>query len=565
MELKTENNMFTLFDDTVTFVFKCDIIPIKKGNLIKITMKGTIPVPETEVGDRIILPIDEGVVIDADGEYESADFNLDKFHSQFCGRDATLSMIIIERNKKYLLIALTDGTYSGYEVLKENNIYKVSINAKRETTVVYGIFDTLIEACKKYREIKNMKRITLNDKINDNPDIKKLKDGAIFWVWSDKAAEVMYSETNTDILPGIGDKILLVAEELHTMGIENAMFGFLFEADSYLSEVLYKKYGYMSTQYDNYNDVLNPALLQLIPNNRAKNCDYTKRRMKDYPDGIRISEDGNMVDAWAIKGFDGEYYAQKSLCPVVAAKRMKEEVPEILKEYPYYKGRFIDVFGCSLADCFSDGHPVTRTECVKVKDDAYGSLKNMGLIVGTEDGFEEIMNNLVYSEGIHTPVCFRYKDSGRKYMYMHNDEDSKFLEKQMLNPKYRIPLWQMVNHECIMTFPYWGISTAASKRVLTKKILFACLFGCPPLYSFTVGDFDKVKEDILKSYNIITDVCKKVVTLPMTEYKVLTDDYMIQKTVFGDKYEVVANFSEKEYLYNNQIIKPLDFIFEERQ
>ena len=49
----------------------------------------------------------------------------------------------------------------------------------------------------------------------------------------------------------------------------------------------------------------------------------------------------------------------------------------------------------------------------------------------------------------------------------------------------------------------------------------------------------------------------------MTDFKILRDDYKIQKSVFGDKYEIVVNFSEENYTYNNTLIPPNDLLFEE--
>ena len=50
----------------------------------------------------------------------------------------------------------------------------------------------------------------------------------------------------------------------------------------------------------------------------------------------------------------------------------------------------------------------------------------------------------------------------------------------------------------------------------------------------------------------------------MTDFEVVTDDYLVQRSVFGDKYEIVANFSEKVYYHGEKEVKPLDFIIEEK-
>ena len=469
-------------------------------------------------------------------------------------------MLIIERKNKYLLIALQTGVYSQYYVKKSGNLFVPEINCDKPTMMVYKIFDSLIEACKYYRNYQKTDFIPLNNKVAENSDITKLTQGGIFWIWNEHYDEVMYSDHDTNVSAEAGQDLINTASALYDAGIKNAMIGIFFEADSPYVEQLYKKFGYIATQYDNYNDVLNPALLEIIPNNRVKSCDYTRRRMKDYPDGIIVNDKGELAHAWALKGFDNEFHFQNKLCPLIAKQRMKEEVPQILNDFPYYKGRFIDVFATGLSTCCSQSHPITRDKALDVENDAFLFLKNSGLITGTEDGFEGVINNLVYSEGLHSPVYWRFKDCGRSHAHLHSSEQTWHLLKYMMNPKNRIPLWQLVHHEDMLSFPYWGDSVTASPHNTRKKVLFSCLYGCPPLYSFSVKDFPKLKNDIVGSYKAITSVMEKVATLPMTNFEILTEDYNIQQSVFGDKYEITVNFGDKDYNLNGVTIPANDYV-----
>lgn len=563
MNLLKDKNGFSLVSDEVCFNFMSSLFPEEHESLYKLEVSGNIPVPGIKAGDRLLLPVDEGIAITAEKEYSPGEFDFNCIEGSFCSRQGTMSMIIVERENKYLLISLDNGIDSKYKAKKQNGLYALEIVCNKQCCVTYGIFNSLVEACKCYRHMKKDEFITLSEKIRKNPEIKKLVGGGIFWVWNNNYDEVMYSQKDTDISPAVGRELLLIAEELHNNGVDKAMFGLFFNDDSPLSEKLYKNYGYICTQYDNYNDVLNPELLSIIPNNRAKNCDYTFRRMRDYPDGVQVKKDGSLTPAWELKGFDGKMHSQNTLCPLIANERMKEEIPEILKEFPFYKGRFVDVYGGGLSCCYSQQHPITREECLEVKNDAFKAVGDMGLIAGTEDGFEDIINNLVYTEGLHSPVYFRNLNSGRNHAHIYNKEQTEHIAKHMINPECRVPLWHLVYHECMLAFPYWGDSTEMAPEFISKKILFACLYGCPPLYSFFVKDFDQLKDDIISSYKRITNVHKHVAELPMTDFKILRDDYKIQKSVFGDKYEIVVNFSEENYTYNNTLIPPNDLLFEE--
>ena len=556
MDLNKIEHGFSLAHGAVCFDFVSEEMPKVSEETVKFDIVGNVPTPALEEGDRILIPMGEGIALTV-GE----DSPIENAFGDFCSKQGTMCMVIVERKGKYLLISLDNGIYSSYDTRPENGVYKLLIKNKEACGVSYAVFDSLKEACAFHRASHEV--ITLDEKLKANPEIENLKGGAIFWVWNDNYDEVMYSDYNTEVNPATGDALMEVADDLYKNGVDKALMGIFFEPDSNYVEPLYKKYGYISTQYDNYNDVLNPEMLSIIPNNRVRNCDYTARRMKDYPKGVQITPAGELAKAWALKGFDGVMHHQNTLCPVVAAERIKEEIPQILTKYPYYKARFIDVYGCRLGVCHSEVHPSTMANTLKVKRGAFEAMEKMGLITGTENGFDGIADHLTYSEGLHSPVNLQIPDSGRKHAHVMNDEQSEHTGRQMMRPDRRVPLWQLVYHDCVMTFPYWGDSTESAPKHTDRRVLFACLFGCPPLYSFSLKDYEALKPAILDSYKRIGAVHSKVATLKMTDYKVLSDDYMIQRSEFGGRYRVTVNFSDGDRIVEGKVIKGGDLLFEE--
>lgn len=524
---------------------------------------GSLPTPHVERGDRIWLPVDEGIALEADGVYEKGDLDFEEIAHPFCSREATMSLILIERGDAVLMIALEDGRYASYALKREAGIYQLSLHATAPTRVWYAVTQTAVQACKLYRRLKGRCPLTLKQKADRNPALKQLFGGAVFWIWNETYDEVMYADHNTTVEPATGDALLTVAAALKADGVDKALMGIFFHKDSPYAEPLYRDYGYLSTQYDNYNDVLNPALLDVIPCNRVAHCDYTARRLKDFPAGLARDAAGNPLSAWALRGFDGKMHDQNCLCPAIARDRMIEEVAQVLRDYPAYKGRFVDVYGTGLTLCHDPSHPVTAETCVEVKRQAFEGLNGLGLLVGTEDGMEDLIDTLAYSEGIHSPSYFRIANAGRRHANSYNSEEERHISRHMLNPACRVPMWHLVYHDCLLTFPYWGDSTDDSLAQVADKVLFACLFGCPPLYSFAAKEFPRLKEAIVSSYRRITEVHEKVATLPMTDYRVLTEDYSLQTTVFGDRYRVVANFSEEAQTFAGKTVPAKDFLFME--
>lgn len=558
--------MFDLKHGQVVFEFASTIGEKNEAGFFESVIKGAVPVPEMTAEDRILLPIDEGVALNADGEYQSGEGGIDmnNLFFRFCSRDGSLSMIVIERKKVFLMIALESGLHSDYSVRKENGLYRLSINNDEPCKVCYKVFDDLVSLCKAYKSFKNPRAITLKEKVQNTPHVKSLLGGGIFWVWSDNYDEVMYADHECYKDPQTGDALLEIAKELKAEGVDKALFSVFFDGDRKYTEALYKECGYITTQYDNYNDVLNPELLKMVPSNRIRNCKYAERRLKDYPQGLSMNPDGTYQKAWALKGYDGEMHPQNLLCPKVAMERMTKEIAEIIKEYPYFHGRFIDVYGVRVhSRCFNPDHPAeTVEECLQIKKQAFRNLTDMGLIVGTEDGFEDLVDELVYTEGLHSPICFRIRNSGRRHTNMFDEAEEKFVEKHMMDPQCRVPLWEMVYHENLLAFPYWGDSTDASISQINRKVLFACLFGAQPLYSFSLSNYEKLKPHILSSYREISKISRYTAAEPITDYEVLSDDYMVQRTVFGGRYSVTVNFSQETRTAGGKEIPAEGLLFE---
>lgn len=93
MNFVSTENGFRLERNGTSFTFSAKKIPTCCEDFVKLTVRGTIPVPKIISGDRILLPVDEGIALAAEGEYEFGNIS-----SDFCSRGGTMSMIIIECN-----------------------------------------------------------------------------------------------------------------------------------------------------------------------------------------------------------------------------------------------------------------------------------------------------------------------------------------------------------------------------------------------------------------------------------------------------------------------------------
>ena len=73
-----------------------------------------------------------------------------------------------------------------------------------------------------------------------------------------------------------------------------------------------------------------------------------------------------------------------------------------------------------------------------------------------------------------------------------------------------------------------------------------------------------LKEQIAASYHRATATARKVALLPMTGFDWLTEDRLVQRSVFGGKILVTANFSGTAYaLEDGEILPPGEWRMQE--
>ncbi len=348
--------------------------------------------------------------------------------------------------------------------------------------------------------------------------------------------------------------IIRIASEMKEAGIDRAIWGIFFNADIPTIEYLKNKAGYLVTKYDNYADVLSSDTARLIPAQRIEACDYTKRRMKNWPCDIRTGRDGSMSKAWALKGTDGMMYNQYKMCIGTVLRYFRDEVKEDIEKHNY-NARFIDVMGTGADECSNQAHPVSRMQSVSERLAVLGYLGDIGVIAGTEDGFEDILPAIAYNEGMMSPSVFRAVDSGRRKAVLYRGSDiPSSIPGFMLNPLYRVPLWELVYHDCVISYWYWGDSSNCCPELIKSRDLFNTLYGTPPLYSFKTSDWDRLKESIIASYKYSKAASARLGFAEMTSFEYLTFDKKVQKTEFCNGISVIANFGSEPFKINDNII-----------
>lgn len=423
------------------------------------------------------------------------------------------------------------------------------------------------EACAAYRrcreELGQVK--TLHEKGETIPQLDKLAGAPNFWVWNDNYEKLMYSAEFADIDAGNAAGIARVARELRGRGCENALFGIFFGQDRAAAAGIIRETGYLVAKYDNLEDELPASLAPLIPEPRIRQCDYTARLMKSDSDDIVLRADGKPAPTWALRGTDGDMHNQNRMCPSFAPDFTRDTVLP-LAGGEGFNAWFFDVMGGGVSECFAPEHPQDRRSCIASRREAFDELNRAGLVSGTEEGVECYLDRYCYCEGRMSPQEYRidFRESGRRKAHLYSAEEHEpQFDGFMLNEQYRVPLWELVYHDCSVGYWYWGDSTNCCAELMDRRDLFNILYGTPPLYSFHNADWPVLKPKILRSIERACPVAKRTMYERMTSFETLTPDRRVQRTGFSDGTVVTVNFSEQPFRdENGTILEPLGYRIE---
>lgn len=356
---------------------------------------------------------------------------------------------------------------------------------------------------------------TLRQKQKENPNVDRLIGAANIWNWDmDKVA--LCKE-----LRSLGFKKVLwsgggAAAELRTIG----------------------QMGYLPGVYDIYQDVWDP------------NNSLTWQLHEGWPEDLVLEPSGEWMKGWAHpdKQADGtvKWYQGGVICSSRGLLRAKKKIPADLKVNPYL-ARFIDTTTASpFRECYNPAHPLTRSQDRGYKMQLLDFCsKDMKLVTGTETGIDPSVPFVHYYEGMMSLGPYRLPDSGTDMM-AYRKPTEEFLKYQV-GPRYRLPLWELVYHDCTVAGWYWGDAANKAPEVWKERDLLNILYGTPPLLMFDRAKWNQEKTRMAQTYRDVCEWVSKVGYDEMVSHQDLTRDHFVQKTTWSSGRSVIVNFGKKPY------------------
>jgi hypothetical protein len=409
-----------------------------------------------------------------------------------------------------------------------------------------------VAICKRYRAYAKETGLlkTLEQKRSENPNVDLLVGAVNVWSWEKDA--------------------LSLVREMKALGIERILWSQRQSPE--VIEAMNRMDGVLTSRYDIYQDLMDPQIVK--DKLRGTHQDWTQ---VGWPRDIMLDEKGKPRPGWQVKGKDGQMYPCGVLCDKQALQYAGHRVPEELKTHSY-RCRFIDTTTASpWRECYHPDHPMTRSDSRHWKMELLRYMsETMKLVTGSETGHDAAVPYVHYFEGMLSLGPYRVPDAGRN-MGQILEEVPERVARFQVGHKYRLPLWELVYHDCVVAQWYWGDYNNKLPAIWQKRDLFNILYGTAPMFMFNRQVWGQYKDRFAASYKDICPITRAVGYAEMTDHRFITADRDVQQTTFSvprsafggtqnqarstqHEVTVTVNFGDKPYrLPDGKEIKPMSY------
>lgn len=360
---------------------------------------------------------------------------------------------------------------------------------------------------------------TLQQKRQENPDVDRLVGAVNVWAFG---------------MDGVR-----LCQEMQSLGIRRILWSAGGSAEQLkrmnaLPDVL-------TSRYDIYQDCMDPAN---FPKVRHIHGDWTSA---GWPKDVMIDAKGDWIRGWRVEGRAGASFDCAVLCDRLAPDYARRRIAAELKSKPY-RCRFIDTTTASpWRECYSPDHPLTRSDSKQWKMKLLDVVsREFKLITGCETGHEASVPYLHYFEGMMSLGPYRVPDSGRR-MADVVDQVPEPVAKFQTGHYYRLPLWELVYHDCTVSQWYWGDYNNKLPKLWDRRDLWNALYGTPPMFLFVRDTWQKNRERFVKSYQTAAPVSRATGYAEMLSHAWLCADHSVQQTRFANGVVVTVNFGDRPF------------------
>jgi hypothetical protein len=305
--------------------------------------------------------------------------------------------------------------------------------------------------------------------------------------------------------------------------------------------------GYLIAPYDSYQDAMKPGL----------RTDWATSHLGQAAhDGCAVIQPDGQPHA-GFKG-EGRYTTPECVRPILEARI------RAIQAAAGFNSWFLDSYAAGmLFDSYRKGaemtqaqHAAGNAESLRLVNDA------LGLPTGSEDGNATTAGGLLFGHGMQTPFI------GWGDPEMHEDQHSPhyvggwwpsgepavFFKRVPLperyrtihfDPAHRLPLYQAVFHDSIITTHHWSFDSLKFEDVDKERELTRLLYNVPGLYHLSAGSLETRLPLIKRQDSFFRPLHERLWDVALTGFQWRSDDRLVQETTFADGTRLIANFSDR--------------------
>jgi hypothetical protein len=310
--------------------------------------------------------------------------------------------------------------------------------------------------------------------------------------------------------------------------------------------------GYLLGPYDSYDSIHAPG--------EPDTWETAQFDRELFEKGAVVGADGRKVPGFRKKGY--------WLNSVAARPYVERRVSQTFAGYPF-NSFFMD---CDATGFLHDNYALAFV--TTQADDMRERLSRMRWIVdlfhvpiGSEGGQWFAAPAIHFAHGMMTGSFGfgdpRFRDKSSPYFlggYWPPDAPAIFLKPVPLpddyralyfDPRSRLPLFQTVFHDSVITTHHWSRPSLKFTNVARVNELMELLYNVPPLYHLNPEELEKRGPAIARHYRFFSPLHRETALLALDDFSWLTADRLVQRTTYGGKSEMVANFGGDVFVYQN--------------
>ena len=318
-----------------------------------------------------------------------------------------------------------------------------------------------------------------------------------------------------------------------------------------------KELGYLVGPYDSYHSIHHP--------DEKTTWETAQFDLSLYERGAIVNIDGRKSKGFKQKGHH--------LSPLVAQPYVERRVNGIVAQMPTaFNSWFIDcdAYG-ELFDDYAPSHPATQLDDMNARLARMAWIRDThDMVIGSEGGSAYAAATIHFAHGMMSPVIGwgdpDMKDKNSPYYiggYWPPEAPAVHVKQVPLkeryfylyyDPRFRLPLYQIVFHDSVVTTHHWGYSSLKFKNAVETVAFLELLYNVPPLYHLNTARFSKHKDWIKRHYAFFSPLHREIGGQPMTDFEWLTEDKLVQRTVFADTVEIFANFGTESFAGKDVVV-----------